>query len=87
MEETQPKKRRRRSESPPKKRGPKSPYSPSLGIGVKPGLKMPKAVAALFKLWDFKRLLNWMALNEPFRKKILDQVPEHDPPEPEKPLS
>jgi hypothetical protein len=62
--------------------GPKSPFNPSLGPGISEGFSLPKPINALLKLRPIKRLLNWMVMDEGFQRKILDQVPEYDPPEP-----
>jgi hypothetical protein len=46
---------------------------------------VPKQIHKLVKERPVKRLLNWMAMDEAFKEKILNQVPAEDPPEPEKP--
>ena len=72
----------RRKNIPP---GPKSVFNRSLGGVIGEGLSVPKPIHALIKERPVKRLLNWMAMDEAFKAKILGQVPVEDPPEPEQP--
>lgn len=61
--------------------GRKPTFNRSLGTVVQ-APPVPKRVKELLQQKPVKRLLNWMTMDEGFRKRILDQVPEHDPPEP-----
>lgn len=60
-------------------------FNRSLGGVFSEGLSVPKQIHKLVKERPVKRLLNWMAMDEAFKEKILNQVPAEDPPEPEKP--
>jgi hypothetical protein len=64
---------------PLKKRGPKSGFSQSLGLTVFDSMRLPAPIWELLRQKSVRRLLNWMASNDKFQDKILDQVPETDP--------
>lgn len=61
--------------------GPKSVFNRSLGIVVN-GVKFPARINEMLREREVKRMLNWMVMDEGFKTKMLEQVPENDPPEP-----
>lgn len=63
------------------KEGRKSIFSEALGLGSKKSYRFPWPIHDLLKERQFKWLMNWMAMNPTFKKKILDQVPDEPPPD------
>lgn len=68
----------KRKNEPP---GRKPTFNRSLGIVVQ-GSSFPVPVNEMLRERPVKRLLNWMVMDPDFKQKMLEQVPEHDPPEP-----
>jgi hypothetical protein len=65
---------------PKKKTGHPSDWSDDLGLTHQDSPRYPLPIWALLKSKKVKALLNWMAMNEDFRTKILSLVPDGKPP-------
>jgi hypothetical protein len=64
------------------KEGRKSVFSEELGLGALGTYRFPEAVHVLLRDRRIRKHLNWMAMNERYRSKILDSIPAKEPPLP-----
>ncbi len=62
----------------PKKRGRKTPWSPTLSDNVKRNRSFPPEIHDMLEEVPVKRLLNSMAVDPGFKQAILELVPEKE---------